>query len=319
MQAVTPVTIIGGYLGCGKTTLVNHLLRNANGARLAVLVNDFGELPIDADLIEARDGDVISLSGGCVCCSFGDDLSRSLKTLRALDSLPDHIFIEASGVALPGAIGNSLSLLRGYQLEGVVVLVDATSVQAASVQKYIGDTIDRQLNDADLLVLNKMDLLNDSQAIELRQWICEYYAHAPLVEAVYSKIDPAILLNIKTGRNSRDASNQADYTHDISSMYSSISLRMDQQVDVPILAERLSDKGCGLVRAKGFVMDYDNSIKTIQVVGRRWSVTNAPAGVETGLVCIATSSELTEEKLRSFCNIEVTKQDAAKLQCGYFD
>ena len=74
MSDAVPVTLIGGYLGAGKTTLVNHLLRNADGRRLAVLVNEFGELPIDADLIEARDGNLISISGGCICCSFGSDL-----------------------------------------------------------------------------------------------------------------------------------------------------------------------------------------------------------------------------------------------------
>ncbi len=73
MSAGLPVTVIGGYLGSGKTTLVNHLLRHAGSLRLAVLVNDFGELPIDADLIETRGEGVISIAGGCVCCSFGSD------------------------------------------------------------------------------------------------------------------------------------------------------------------------------------------------------------------------------------------------------
>ena len=72
------VTVIGGYLGSGKTTLVNHLLRNANGLRLAILVNEFGELAIDEDLIEAEDDDIISIAGGCVCCSFGSDLTGAL-------------------------------------------------------------------------------------------------------------------------------------------------------------------------------------------------------------------------------------------------
>ncbi|MDA0225683.1 MAG: GTP-binding protein, partial [Proteobacteria bacterium] len=73
MRAPLPLTIIGGYLGAGKTTLVNHLLRNAEGRRLAVLVNDFGDLPIDADLIASRDGNLLAIAGGCVCCSFGSD------------------------------------------------------------------------------------------------------------------------------------------------------------------------------------------------------------------------------------------------------
>ena len=82
-----PVSVIGGYLGAGKTTLVNHLLRNANGRKLAILVNEFGELPIDADLIEADDGDMISIAGGCICCSYGSDLVGALMELP--ERMPD--------------------------------------------------------------------------------------------------------------------------------------------------------------------------------------------------------------------------------------
>ena len=89
-----PVTVVGGYLGAGKTTLVNYLLRNANGLRLAVLVNEFGELAIDKDLIEAEDDGLISISGGCVCCSFGGDLIAALRGLSQMKPQPQHILIE---------------------------------------------------------------------------------------------------------------------------------------------------------------------------------------------------------------------------------
>jgi G3E family GTPase len=106
-----PVTIVGGYLGAGKTTLVNHLLRHSQGRRIAVLVNDFGELAIDAELIEARDGDMLQLAGGCVCCSFGSDLLAALLRLRDMQPAPRHILIETSGVALPGAVARTLTLV----------------------------------------------------------------------------------------------------------------------------------------------------------------------------------------------------------------
>ncbi|MCG6953324.1 MAG: GTP-binding protein, partial [Betaproteobacteria bacterium] len=112
-----PVTVIGGYLGAGKTTLVNHLLRHAGGKRLAVLVNDFGELPIDADLIESQNDAVISLAGGCLCCSFGSDLLGAVNSLTRRVPRPDQLLIEASGVALPDAIAASLSLLREVALD----------------------------------------------------------------------------------------------------------------------------------------------------------------------------------------------------------
>ena len=94
--------------GGGKTTLVNHLLRTANGLRLAILVNEFGALPIDDDLIIAREDNLISLAGGCVCCSFGSDLMAALMDLSQLSPPPERVLIEASGVAMPGAIAASV-------------------------------------------------------------------------------------------------------------------------------------------------------------------------------------------------------------------
>ena len=113
-SARVPVTVVGGYLGAGKTTLVNHLLRNAGGRRLAILVNDFGSLPIDADLIEAEEDDLISIAGGCVCCSFGSDLMGALMKLAARTPAPDHLLIETSGVALPGSVARSVALLAAF-------------------------------------------------------------------------------------------------------------------------------------------------------------------------------------------------------------
>jgi len=129
-----PVTVIGGYLGAGKTTMVNHLLRHANGRRLAVLVNEFGDLPIDADLIESEDDGLISIAGGCVCCSFGNDLIAALQDLAQMEPRPDHVLIESSGVAIPGAIVSSVHLIEGFASDGTVVVVDAETVPATQGQ-----------------------------------------------------------------------------------------------------------------------------------------------------------------------------------------
>jgi len=290
---------------CGQRYLavnnINHLLRNANGVRLAVLVNDFGELPIDADLIEGQDGDVINLSGGCVCCSYGDDLSLSLQKLQAQPELPDHIFIEASGVALPGAIGNSLSLLRSYQLEGIVVLADATTIQSSAGEKYIGDTVLRQLRDADLIILNKQDLMTDAQNQTVKNWIDGIQPNTPVVDAVHSTISPQALFEVE---HVTEHNQDTGHHHNAASIFSTLSLSMEHSVDAKILAARLADKKLQLVRAKGFVRDTDNSLKTIQIVGRRWTVTPAPAGVKPGLVCIAQASALSESTIRSLCRSE---------------
>ena len=152
-----PVTVVGGYLGAGKTTLVNSLLRQANGRRLAVMVNEFGALPIDASLVEAADERIVSLTGGCVCCSYGEDLVSSLAMLAALEPRPEHVLLEASGVAFPGAIAGTVGLLAGFDLDGAVVLADAETVRGRAADRYIGSTVRRQLAQADLILLNKCE------------------------------------------------------------------------------------------------------------------------------------------------------------------
>ncbi len=116
-----PFSVIGGFLGAGKTTLLNHWLRHAQGQRLALLVNDFGAINIDADLIEAHAGDTIALTNGCVCCQIGDDLSLAL--LRVLDSARrfDAVIVEASGVADPGRIAQLGRADPRLRLDAVIV------------------------------------------------------------------------------------------------------------------------------------------------------------------------------------------------------
>jgi G3E family GTPase len=166
-----PVTVIGGYLGAGKTTLVNHLLRHANGRRIAIAVNEFGALPIDDDLIVGASGNVLTLAGGCICCTFGSDLVAGLMEIAQRANEIDHIVIEASGVALPGAIAQSLCLVPGLSLDAIVVVVDAETVRARAADPYIGDTIVRQLVDADLVVVNKCDLVGEADVQSLSGWL----------------------------------------------------------------------------------------------------------------------------------------------------
>ena len=288
-KADLPVTIIGGYLGAGKTTLLNHLLRHADGLRLAILVNEFGALPIDSDLIEAEGDGIISLAGGCVCCSYGSDLVMAMIDLLTMDPRPDHVLLEASGVALPGAIAGSVSLMAGYALDGVIVLVDAETVRARADDRYMGDTITRQIGDADIIILNKTDLVPASLLDAIIAWLSETAPSVRILPAAHGALPPDSVLGSALGRERRD--DHAGHVHaHHGEIFSTASFNIDRPVNVEALARALADEDAGLVRAKGFVLGPEGRLKAIQVVGRRWSVADARPGARPGIVAIGLKS-----------------------------
>ena len=291
-----PVTVIGGYLGAGKTTLVNHLLRHPEGRRLAVLVNEFGDLPIDAELIERRDEDMIAIAGGCVCCSYGSDLIEALERMLTLDPRPDHLLIEASGVALPGGIASSLTLLMGYRLDAVLVLADAETIRARAADRYLADTIARQLADADLVLLNKADLVPPGDLAETLTWLEGGSPRARIVTTTKAAVSTGIALGLAAVRPPQ---HEHMHSHD-SAGYDTVSIEVADPVDAEALARALADPALCLLRAKGFIVAADGTMHTIQTVARRWSVSPAPAGLAGPgrLVAIALPGQLDRAAIR---------------------
>ena len=171
MPGQIPVAVIGGYLGAGKTTLLNRLLSRARGAKLAVLVNDFGSVNIDAALIASRDGETMSLVNGCVCCSIGDNLGLALHDLADRPDGPDRIFIEASGVADPARISHYAESHPRFTLDSIVVVADAETIRARAHDKYVGDLVRLQLAAADVIVLSRTDIVDAAICREVRHWI----------------------------------------------------------------------------------------------------------------------------------------------------
>ena len=164
LRDLVPVTVVAGYLGAGKTTLINELLAHDHGRRLAVLVNDFGAVNIDAALIADHDGQTISLKNGCVCCSIADELGDALDRVLALEPAPDQIVIEASGVADPANVAAYGQGWPGCRLDAVVVLADAETIQAKSRDQFVGELVVRQLRRADIVMATKCDLVTKARA-----------------------------------------------------------------------------------------------------------------------------------------------------------
>src|ERR1700744_296290 len=181
-EMAVPVVLVAGFLGAGKTTVVNHLLAHAEGKRIAAVVNDFGAINIDAELITGAADGVVSLSNGCICCSLESDLLRTLANLLRRDPRPELIVIETSGVADPAEIVRNLMdpvIWREAPLETVLWVVDATM----PVAKLDDALLRSQIRAADVLALSKVDLVDAANHARVREAIRTIRPAAVLVDA----------------------------------------------------------------------------------------------------------------------------------------
>lgn len=183
--ARVPIITIGGFLGAGKTTLVNRILGQATGQRIVVFVNDFGAINIDYDLIQTRDADRISLKNGCVCCSLNDDLVEAVAGFVKQPSPPDAIVIEASGIADPRALDSSLAMLEAAGLvrsDAKLYVLDAANFQDLAFED--AETIIDHAAVNDIVLLNKSDLVPPEARGKIHRLLSEAAPYAQLVDTV---------------------------------------------------------------------------------------------------------------------------------------
>lgn len=294
-----PLTVIGGFLGAGKTTLLNHWLRQAQGRRIAVLVNDFGAINIDAELIASAAGDTIALTNGCVCCQIGDDLSVALIGVLEAPVPFDAVVIEASGVSDPWRIAQMGMADPGLSLDGVIVLVDASVAHEQARDPLLADALERHLKAADLVVLNKTDLVDEPALVQVRKWIAAVAGPTPQFETVQADVPQALLcghgLQVpqSPGGSARcdaphDAGHRAghdhphphDHPHDHGEMFETWSCRPDSLFSAERLHALLRSMPAGVLRLKGLVRTDTLDWAEIQFAGRHGSLrrTRPPAG-----------------------------------------
>ncbi|WP_299358573.1 GTP-binding protein [uncultured Paracoccus sp.] len=156
--ATRAFTVIGGFLGAGKTTLVNRILAEADGVRYAVMVNDFGRVNVDASLIAEHDGRTMALTNGCVCCSLADGFITTMLRLMKDPESFDHVIVEASGVALPDRIMDLARLEPALAPDAIIVLVDAETQAARLDDRHVGEVVAAQIESADIILVTKLDL-----------------------------------------------------------------------------------------------------------------------------------------------------------------
>lgn len=259
-----PVTTIGGYLGAGKTTLVNAILAGSHGRRIGVLVNDFGAVSIDEKLIVARDGDVVALANGCACCSVAGDLGEALDRLAAANA-PEHILIEASGVADPAKVA-ALARSPGLEPRAPVVLADAASVVARAEDKFVGKLVRRQLATAGLVVLTKVDVAGGDRLAAARRLVERAAPGAAIETATRGNIDPVLLL-ADGGARAGNAFDCSDGLPDAAfdSRYWSSDAQFDPQA---LLAVFAALPAC-VVRAKGVFSAADGVAYAVHRAGEQ--------------------------------------------------
>ena len=278
-----PITLLSGYLGAGKTTIINRLLSSDHGRRIAVLVNDFGAINIDASLIETEEKDRISLTNGCVCCTIGDNLGASLDMQAARSDPPDHILLEASGVAEPKRIAMHAGFWPGFELDALIVAVDATTVRNRVDDKFVGQLVRSQIQSAEIIALTKVDLCDPKQTQEMTDFIYRIDPEARIIRTV----DGALPIELAFGSRSEPGSlrgplPEASHLHLASQLW---------EPTAPLCRDALTKALQALPgsvhRIKGFFRDAETGQMTLlQGVGSRHNFEDAAPETQPAIVLI---------------------------------
>ena len=282
-EDLVPVTVIAGYLGAGKTTLINELLANNHRQRLAVLVNDFGAVNIDAALIAEHTGQTISLKNGCVCCSIADELGDALDRVLALEPPPDQIVIEASGVADPANVAAYGQGWPGCRLDAVVVLADAETVRARSRDQFVGELVTRQLRRADIVMVTKRDLVTGAELATVLDWLNEQAPNAPTLTRRGDQLDPALLLEAGRTNEATPLQRSPADSGMAEAAFDSVAVEVDSALDRGRVEAALRDWPDSVLRVKGVLRfnGHPDELHVIHRVGRRWSIEETPNGLDS--------------------------------------
>jgi len=299
-----PATIITGFLGAGKTTVIRHLLENANGKRIALIINEFGDLGVDRELvtgcsIEGCDDDsVIELTNGCICCTVADDFLPTMETLLDRPEPPEHIVIETSGLALPKPLVRAFNwpeVRSRVTVDGIVTVVDAPAVtegrfahdpDAVQTQREADEMLDHdspleevfedQLLSADMVLLNKFDLVDGDGLEYIRREVSKNIGPAVrMINTRHGAIDPSVLLGIgavvedviESRRSHHDDEDEHDHDDFESFVVSFGSVTDPEDLEHRI---KVAITDYDILRIKGFVHVRDKKMRHIvQAVGSR--------------------------------------------------
>jgi cobalamin biosynthesis protein CobW len=306
MTAKIPTTVITGFLGSGKTTLVRHILANAGKRKLALIVNEFGDVGVDGDILKAcgnescTEDDIIELANGCICCTVADEFIPTIQKLLARKDRPDHIIIETSGLALPQPLVRAFNwpeIKAQVTVDGVITVVDAKALSegrfaddedAVAAQRAadgnlehenpIEELFEDQLNAADLVIVNKQDLLTDAEKKSVLDILtAQIRKSTKLVQATQSAVDLSVLLghsasaedDLHNRQSHHEMEGETQHDHED---FISFIVEMPGALDKATLLQRISKtiEAHDILRLKGFAaIAGSDSRLLVQAVGPR--------------------------------------------------
>ena len=272
-----PVTILTGFLGAGKTTLLNRILNGEHGLRVAVLVNDFGAINIDTELIVGVEDNAISLANGCVCCQIRDDLIETVEEVINRPEQPEYILLEASGVADPAGIAITFvdpRLRDRIRLDSIISVVDVEQFYANPEYPDLMQLKLRQIGFSDMVILNKVDLVDEAELQKVRAGIEKRLLRVRFVEAVKCNVPLEILLSV--GRFDPSQLETPHQHADHGQTFSTWSFESERPLSLTALTEMVKKQLPGnIYRCKGVVHTIEHPAQRIilQAVGRRSDIT----------------------------------------------
>lgn len=332
-----PVTVITGFLGAGKTTLIRHLMQNPQGKRLAILVNEFGTVGVDGDILKSCADDncpvenIVELANGCICCTVADDFIPTIEALMAMPVRPDHILIETSGLALPKPLLKAFdwpAIRSRITVDGVIALADAEAVAAGrfapdvaavDAQRAADPSLDHetplsevfedQILCADLILLSKADLAGDAGLATAREVItAEMTRPVPMLSMTEGVIDPRVILGLNAAAEDDLAARPShhdghdDHEHDD---FDTIVVELPEVTDPEALStaiQRLANEQ-KILRVKGHIAVAGKPMRMlVQAVGARVRLQyDRPWGTQprrSQLVVIAEHDDIDEAAIR---------------------
>ena len=263
MQLHTPITLVTGPLGSGKTTLLRHILA-MHPARFAIVMNEFGEIAIDSKVIEGKNVRIAELGGGCVCCSLLGEFEAAVTEIIKKVA-PEIIIVETTGLAEPEAlVFNIREALAECRLDGVISVIDADMLVRFP---ELGHTTRLQIEGADILLLNKIDLVDSKQIEPLETKLREINPSAAIVRTERCRIDPELLFGIPQSREKKIVPPR----HEHQPEFESFTFSSDNTFSRDCF-ERFADTlSANVIRAKGFVR-FPDSVQLFNFVAGRWEL-----------------------------------------------